>query len=60
VCYHRSRTLRGAGKDTPLEYKSRNRVPVDAYDIHHLTADIVGLVDTLGEKTAVVVGHDCG
>ena len=30
------------------------------YDIHHLTADVVGLIDALGEKTAVVVGHDWG
>jgi pimeloyl-ACP methyl ester carboxylesterase len=45
--------LRGYGK-------SDKPAPVDAYDIHHLTADIVGIVDALGEKTAVVVGHDWG
>ena len=33
---------------------------VEAYDIHHLTADVVGIVDALGERTAVVVGHDWG
>jgi pimeloyl-ACP methyl ester carboxylesterase len=33
---------------------------VEAYDILHLTADVVGLVDALGEKRAVVVGHDWG
>lgn len=33
---------------------------VEDYDIHHLTADVVGLIDALGEKTAVVVGHDWG
>lgn len=33
---------------------------VAEYDIQHLTADVVGLIDALGEKTAVVVGHDWG
>ncbi len=33
---------------------------VGDYDIHHLTADVVGIIDALGEKTAVVVGHDWG
>lgn len=33
---------------------------VEAYDIHHLTADVVGILDALGERTAVVVGHDWG
>jgi pimeloyl-ACP methyl ester carboxylesterase len=45
--------LRGYGK-------SDKPAPVEAYDIHQLTADIVGIVDALGEKTAVVVGHDWG
>ena len=45
--------MRGYGEtDKPAE--------VEAYDIHHLTADIAGLVDALGEKTAVLVGHDWG
>ncbi len=34
--------------------------PIDSYDILHLTADAVGVLDALGEKTAVVVGHDWG
>lgn len=34
--------------------------PVEAYDILTLTADVVGLVEALGEKQAVVVGHDWG
>lgn len=34
--------------------------PIDAYDVLTLTADVVGLVDTLGEEHAVVVGHDWG
>jgi pimeloyl-ACP methyl ester carboxylesterase len=33
---------------------------VEDYDIQHVTADIAGLVDALGEKTAVLVGHDWG
>jgi len=33
---------------------------IEAYDIHHLTADIVGLLDSLGLEKAVVVGHDWG
>ncbi len=33
---------------------------VGAYDIQHVTADVVGIIDALGEKTAVVVGHDWG
>ena len=33
---------------------------VEDYDIVHLTADAAGIVDALGEETAVVVGHDWG
>ena len=33
---------------------------VEAYDIHHLTADVVGILDALEERTAVVAGHDWG
>lgn len=33
---------------------------IDAYDILSLVADAVGVVDALGEKQAVVVGHDWG
>jgi len=33
---------------------------IEDYDIFHLTGDIVGLLDALGEKQAVVVGHDWG
>jgi len=33
---------------------------VEAYDIHHLTGDVVGILDALGERTAVVAGHDWG
>jgi len=33
---------------------------VEAYDIFQLTGDVVGLVNALGEETAVLVGHDWG
>ena len=33
---------------------------VGDYDIQHLTADVVGLIDALGERTAIVIGHDWG
>jgi pimeloyl-ACP methyl ester carboxylesterase len=34
--------------------------PVGAYDIHHLTSDLVGLLDALGIERAVFAGHDWG
>jgi microsomal epoxide hydrolase/non-specific protein-tyrosine kinase len=34
--------------------------PAQAYDIHHLTGDLVGLLDALGVEKAVFVGHDWG
>ncbi|HEX5081010.1 MAG TPA: alpha/beta hydrolase, partial [Blastocatellia bacterium] len=33
---------------------------IEAYDLTQLTADIVGLVQALGEEQAVIVGHDWG
>jgi len=33
---------------------------VEAYDIVHLTDDLIGLLDALGEERAVFVGHDWG
>ena len=33
---------------------------VEDYDIEHLTGDLVGLLDELGEPQAVFVGHDWG
>src|SRR5438094_6623857 len=33
---------------------------IDQYTMLHLVGDIVGLLDTLGEETAVIVGHDWG
>ncbi|MEP7301015.1 MAG: alpha/beta hydrolase [Caldimonas sp.] len=45
--------MRGYGKtDKPA--------PVEDYDIHHVSADLVGLIDALGAKTAVLVAHDWG
>lgn len=34
--------------------------PVEAYDLEHLTGDLVGLLDALGIDKAVFVGHDWG
>ena len=34
--------------------------PIEQYTLLHLVGDVVGLVDALGEKTAVIVGHDWG
>ena len=34
--------------------------PIEAYDIEHLTADLLGLLDDAGEEKAVFVGHDWG
>ena len=33
---------------------------VDDYDVTHLVGDVVGLIEALGEKSAVVVGWDIG
>jgi pimeloyl-ACP methyl ester carboxylesterase len=33
---------------------------IDRYTLFHLVGDMVGVLDALGEKTAVVVGHDWG
>lgn len=34
--------------------------PIEAYDIEHLSGDLIGLLDDLGEEQAVFVGHDWG
>jgi len=45
--------MRGYGRtDAPLR--------VDEYTVFHLVGDLTGLMDQLGEKQAVVVGHDWG
>lgn len=33
---------------------------IDQYSIFHLAGDVVGVMDALGAKSAVVVGHDVG
>jgi pimeloyl-ACP methyl ester carboxylesterase len=40
------------GTDAPAE--------IDQYSMLYLVGDVIGLVDALGEATAVVVGHDWG
>jgi pimeloyl-ACP methyl ester carboxylesterase len=35
-------------------------VAIDQYSLLHLVGDMVGLLDSLGEKTAVIAGHDWG
>ena len=45
--------MRGYGRtDAPPE--------IEAYDALDLSGDVTGLLDALGEKTAVLVGHDWG
>jgi len=34
--------------------------PIESYSMLNLTGDAVGVLDALGERTAVVVGHDWG
>jgi pimeloyl-ACP methyl ester carboxylesterase len=45
--------MRGYGKSDRPE-------TIDQYSIFHLVGDLVGVLDALGAKTAVVVGHDVG
>jgi pimeloyl-ACP methyl ester carboxylesterase len=45
--------MRGYGKTDAPE-------AIDQYTLFHLTGDMVGLLDALGEQHAVVVGHDWG
>lgn len=45
--------MRGYGRtDQPVE--------IEEYSLLHLVGDLVGLLDALGEQTAVVAGHDAG
>jgi pimeloyl-ACP methyl ester carboxylesterase len=34
--------------------------PIEAYSMKNMTADMAGVLDALGERTAVIVGHDWG
>jgi pimeloyl-ACP methyl ester carboxylesterase len=45
--------MRGFGKSSVPE-------PVEAYDVVTLCADMTGLLDELGEREAIFVGHDWG
>src|SRR5439155_26731678 len=45
--------MRGYGKSDRPE-------PIDQYTIFHLIGDLVGLLDALEARTAVIVGHDWG
>jgi len=40
--------------------KSDRPSAIDQYTIFHLVGDLIGVIDALGAKTAVVVGHDVG
>lgn len=40
--------------------RSSRPEPVEAYDIEHLTGDVVATLDDVGAERAVVVGHDWG
>ena len=45
--------MRGYGStDRPAE--------IERYTLFHLVGDMVGVLDALGEKTAVIAGHDWG
>ena len=44
---------RGYGQTTAPE-------PIEDYTLLHLVGDVVGLLDALGESTAVIAGHDWG
>lgn len=45
--------MRGYGKSDKPD-------AVEAYDIKQVTADIAGIVDALGEESAILIGHDWG
>jgi len=34
--------------------------PIEAYNMRNMTADVAGLLDALGERSAVIAGHDWG
>jgi pimeloyl-ACP methyl ester carboxylesterase len=40
--------------------RSSRPTEISDYDIHHLTDDLLGLLDDIGEEKAVFVGHDWG
>lgn len=34
--------------------------PIEAYDMVHMTDDVCGLIEALGERQAILIGHDWG
>src|SRR4249920_1581517 len=40
--------------------RSSRPAAIDDYDIVHLTDDLLGVLDAIGEERAVFVGHDWG
>lgn len=40
--------------------KSDKPAAVEDYDVKHTTADLIGILDALGERQAFLVGHDWG
>jgi pimeloyl-ACP methyl ester carboxylesterase len=40
--------------------RSSRPAEVEAYDVHHLVDDLLGVLDDLGAERAAVVGHDWG
>ena len=43
-----------------LRQSRRRPDAIEDYDIEHLTDDLLGLLDDIGEERAVFVGHDWG
>jgi pimeloyl-ACP methyl ester carboxylesterase len=62
---HQLRALAAAGyhavaPDMRGYGKSDKPAAVEDYDIHHVTGDLVNIVEAMGEKSAMLVGHDWG
>src|SRR5436190_7554067 len=62
---HQLRALADAGYHAVAPdqrgYGQTNRpVQIDQYSMFHLVGDVIGLLDALGERQAVVAGHDWG
>jgi pimeloyl-ACP methyl ester carboxylesterase len=51
---------RGLAPDQRGYGRSSRPEAVEDYDIEHLTGDLLGLLDDIGEQRAVFVGHDWG
>src|ERR1700736_514047 len=50
-----------AGAPDPRGYGRTDRpADIDRYSMFQLVGDVIGLISALGEKSAVVVGHDWG